>query len=325
MLKDFVISSEENLLQFYAQSIEPFWQTAVEKASFTSQDGLEIAYACAIHPQAKGSVVISAGRIEAYIKYKEVVFELYQNGYSVFIHDHRGQGFSGRMTTNPHLGFVHDFADYVQDFEQFMQQVVMPHSSHQPMLLAHSMGCAIGFLYCLAHPQRFSRAVLCAPMFGIRPALPKWLSSLLLSSHFALSTLLGREYAYFVGQKDYVSHAFKGNNLTHSAVRYQIFRDEYVQNPQAQLGGVSTHWLRAALQAMNKIEQHAGDFPLPSLLLQAGSDQVVDNQRQCRVAEKMRRCQFMPIEHAHHELLMEQDQYRQPTMQAILRFLAGLD
>ena len=322
MNKQFLITQEDGLNETYQQKIIPFWQHSLTQASFIAKDGLNIAYAYVIHPQAKGSIVISSGRIEAYIKYKELVFDLYHNGYSVFIHDHRGQGQSGRMVANPHLGYVDDFNDYVDDFELFMQRVVLPRISHQPVLLGHSMGCAIGALYCLHYPLRFSKAVFSAPMFGIRPALPKWFATLLVKSHFALGRLLSKQYGYFFGQQDYVNHDFVGNNLTHSVIRYDIFRQEYAHNPQVQLGGVSGHWLHAAAQAMDEIEDTAEKFPIPSLVIQAGGDEVVDNRRQRKVVAKMPRSELTIIEHAKHELLMEQDPYRIATMQAALTFIA---
>ena len=112
-----------------------------------------------MHPEASASVVISSGRIESLVKYKELVYELYQNGYSVFIHDHRGQGMSGRLALNLQIGYVSDFDDYLQDLNIFVEQVVKPNSVAQLKLLCHSMGSAIGALYCLAHPEDFEQVV----------------------------------------------------------------------------------------------------------------------------------------------------------------------
>ena len=173
MTGKYLISAENELEQTYQNKIKPLMRSLV-KGRFEGHSGINISYAYLSHPEEKGAVAISTGRIESWVKYQEVMFDLYQNGYSVFIHDHRGQGLSDRMTQNPQMGFVHDFADYVADFKVFYQQVIEPNTQHKPQLVCHSMGCAIGALYVLAHPQDFAQLIVCAPMFGIRPALPNW-------------------------------------------------------------------------------------------------------------------------------------------------------
>lgn len=322
MNNSFLLSSEDHLTESYGNIIQPFWQQYVQQGQLVSHDNVTVAYAFVLHPQAIGSIVISSGRIEAYIKYKEVMYDLYKNRYSVFIIDHRGQGLSARMTENSHMGYVDEFSDYVADLALFMQQVVMPNSQHQPNLLCHSMGSAIGALYCLKYPMHFKGVVFIAPMFGIKPALAPWLVNFMFKFHISFGQLLGRQYAYFIGQGDYVSHEFNGNRLTNSEIRYAIFRQEYADTPQVQLGGVSGHWLQAAANAMDMIEHHAHEFVVPALAIQAGADQVVDNARQSRVVARMNNCKLKIIKGAKHEVLMEQDQFRIPAMQAALAFFS---
>ncbi|MDP5130582.1 MAG: alpha/beta fold hydrolase [Paraglaciecola sp.] len=322
MTDSFLLSSDERLAKTYIDLIQPFWQQHVQQGQVITHDKLSLAYAWVKHPNAIGSIVISSGRIEAYVKYKEVMYDLYQNGYSVFIHDHRGQGLSDRMTGNPHMGYVDDFGDYVADLDLFIQQIVLPNSQEKPHLLCHSMGSAIGALYCMHHPGQIKSAVFMAPMFGIRPALPSWLASLLVTIHVGFNRLLGRPHGYFIGQKNYVSHGFKNNRLTSSEVRYAIFRQEYADLPEVQLGGVTGHWLHAAGKAMDTIEHKAEKFCIPSLAIQAGDDQVVDNARQRRVVAKLRTCKLHTIVNAQHEILMERDVYRRPALRAALTFFA---
>ncbi|MDU0354091.1 alpha/beta fold hydrolase [Paraglaciecola aquimarina] len=320
-MNQFSFTSESTLAAHFDHVIQPFWQQQVVQGLFKGVADIDIAYAYVVHPKAIGSVVIVSGRIESLLKYKEFVFDIYQQGYSVFIHDHRGQGLSGRMTQDPQMGFVHSFDDYVADCKTFMHQVVNPLSRHKASLICHSMGGAIGTLLVLDSPHLFKNIILSAPMFGIKPTLPSWLAHLLLKSHALLSRMSGKEINYFFGQKGYSPNLFADNELTHSAIRYQLFRQEYEALPQLKLGGVTGHWLAAAIVAMDKIEQQVKEFPIPALVLQAGGDTVVDNTRQARVANDMPHVKLVVIKDAKHELIAEQDSYRDVCLGEMLTFI----
>ncbi|AYA65879.1 alpha/beta fold hydrolase [Alteromonas sp. RKMC-009] len=316
------ISTEHSLIH-NSDAIPAFWQQHVTSGVLTARDGVKLAYALCIPAQPAATIVISSGRIEAYLKYQEVMFDLYNQGFAVFTMDHRGQGLSDRMTANPHQGFVRDFADYVSDLHLFITEVV---SARQPdgerYLLAHSMGCAIGALTTLAHPSLFQKLVFCSPMFGIRPALPGWIANSLLNMVERRYQKAGQQEGYFIGQKDYSPVTFDANHLTHSELRYRLFRDTYANTPEVQLGGVTVHWLRAAMKAMDFIENNAGDIKQPVLILSAGDDTVVDNRRQRRVAGLMPDAVLHSCEGAYHEILIEADRIREPAMNKILDFLA---
>lgn len=318
---DYYFSEESQLESSYPMQIQGFWHNQVTTGEFQGVDNVPISYAYSLHPEAVGSIVISSGRIEGFLKYKEVVFDLYQNHYSVFILDHRGQGLSGRMSDNPHHGYVQDYVDYVQDIKTFYDQVVTPNTRHKPVLLGHSMGGAIGALYLHQHPQDFAKAAFTSPMFGIKTPLPMWLAKALISSGQTLNHWFASRPWYFVGQGDYLAVPFALNVLTHSKARYQIFRQEYEQEPRLQLGGVTFNWLAASVQAMDRIAELAAQIQTPVLVLQAGADMVVENSAQDHVCAMMPNCRLVQIDKAKHELLMEADQYRQPAMQQILDFL----
>jgi lysophospholipase len=313
-------TDEHHIYDRQKNFVEPFWRDKVSQGVFGGLGSIDIAYAYAVHPNPIGSIALSSGRIETLLKYKELVFNLYNAGYSVFIHDHRGQGLSGRMTDDAHQGYVEKFDDYVQDFKIFYDKVISPKSVHTPMLLCHSMGGAIGALYVLAHPTDFSKVVFSAPMFGIRPALPNWFAATLLKIHHCINAIFSDKPWYFFGQNDYSDEPFENNRLTRSHARYSIFREAYRNQSEVQLGGVTGVWLKAASHAMNRIESEATAFSIPSLLLQAGNDTVVDNVRQNNVAEKLPDCQKILLLGAKHELLFELDNERDTCLRAILQF-----
>ena len=62
-----------------------------------------------------GAIVISNGRTESMAGYPELIWDLHQQGYSVYILDHRGQGFSTRLLPDPQKSYVEKFEDYVDD------------------------------------------------------------------------------------------------------------------------------------------------------------------------------------------------------------------
>ncbi|MCC2617361.1 alpha/beta fold hydrolase [Aestuariibacter halophilus] len=309
------------ILSRYTSRVIPFWKRQVVQGVFPGAQNVPIAYAYVVNPEARGSVVISSGRIESLLKYKELVFNLYHRGYSVFIHDHRGQGLSGRLTDNPHQGYVDDFRDYVIDFKRFYDSIVAPNSDRENrFLLCHSMGGAIGAQYVLAYPEDFQRVAFSAPMFGIQPALPRWLMHLVVGTHHLVNQWFGKSPWYFWGQMDYEAEPFEKNILTHCEVRYQIFREEYLKNPNIQLGGVTGRWLLAAVRAMSHIARYSRTFPIPALIMQAGEEKIVDNQAQNAVSRRFPRARKITIHGARHELLMEADYYRDQSLRAIYAF-----
>ena len=73
-------------------------------------------------------------------------------------------------------------------------------------------------------------------------------------------------------------------NVTHSKTRYALFPELYDEE-QISLGGVTTEWLAAAHQAMNKLKvAHAYYNALACI--KADDDAIIDNNRQ-RVAQLM--------------------------------------
>lgn len=304
----------------FENHIEPFWKNNMVNGYLNGKDAVQIAYAFVIHPDPQGSIVICSGRIESLLKYKELVFNLYNAGYSVFIHDHRGQGLSGRSTVNPHKGYVASFDDYVSDLHTFVNNVVTPNSISKPHLLCHSMGSAIGTQYLITYPDDFSRCVLSAPMFGIKPALPAWLANCLVKIHLCINSMFSQQPWYFLGQSDYLAKPFEQNELTHSQARYTIFRREYDAQEDVKLGGVTNRWLCAALESMQVILHRAHEIRQPILLLQAQQDEVVDNKAQNRIGSLLSSCTTVVLPDAKHEILMESDEIRDRCLREMLDF-----
>ena len=277
-----VSSSENKLPSRLANEIEEFWQTGIF-SSFHGVDNTRINYASFISPNNVNCLVISPGRSESYIKYKELIFDLALLNVNIFILDHRGQGFSERLLRNSHKGYVKQFDDYADDLHTFIKDIV--HSScasdHKPLLLAHSMGGNIAIRLMQKYPDTIKSALFSAPMIAInKGGLPDWLAIALANTGTFINHIFSNQAWYFFGQTNYKASVFDNNPLTHSAVRYQIFVDLYQSIPQIQLGGVTTQWLQQAFKAKEHIFSQLDRLSAPIFIMQAGADTIVDNTMQ---------------------------------------------
>lgn len=309
-----------------ATELSQFWEQVTEHQLETA-DGLYIRYVTFEHPESIGWVIISPGRIETYLKYQELVLELATHGYSVAVIDHRGQGFSERMSHHSHHGHVAHFNEFVRDFADFML-ALKPRIADQPcQLLAHSMGGAIACLYMANYPHPFTSAALSAPMMGVqtKPWPQAIAKTMIRLGHWLNRQLFSDKPRYFMGMKDYSDIAFADNELTHSEARYQWFRAIYQQRPEVQLGGPTVQWLMQSLQAMAELPEAANRIRIPLLILQASEDHIVSLSPQNTFVELSPHpaTRLKRMSGSFHEILMETDSIRGPAMQEVTEFFSS--
>ncbi|MEI9901545.1 MAG: alpha/beta fold hydrolase [Hyphomicrobium sp.] len=73
---------------------------------------------------------------------------------------------------NPMKGHVDSFAEYDRDLDAFMEQVALPDCPPPHFALAHSTGGLVCLRACHDGRARFTRAILCGPLFGLAPSRP---------------------------------------------------------------------------------------------------------------------------------------------------------
>lgn len=302
-----------------------FWRTR-EESEFTGIDNVTIRYVRFCSPRHDKVIFVSTGRIESFVKYPELAYDLFHCGYDVMIVDHRGQGRSGRLLDDPHLGHVQNFDDYVADLSTFYQLEIAPRNYAKKFALAHSMGGAILALFLAREPDNFDGAALCAPMTGIYLRMPGWLTRNILN--WTERRPLYRD-GYALGTGSWRPLPFVVNRLTHSRERYRRNQRFYADYPELRVGGPTYHWVRESIQAGMQILQEAKNITTPMLLLQAGEDHVVDNRSHTAFCQAMaiagHPCEGdapLVIEGARHEILFERDDMRAQALDAIMRFFA---
>lgn len=290
-------------------------------------DQIKIRYArwSASKRPCKGTVLVLHGRAEYIEKLLETTDFLRQSGFDVCTFDWRGQGGSSRMLKDPQRGYVDHFDNYITDLDTIVEQVALPDCVGPLYVLGHSTGALVALLAAARYSNRFKRMVLCAPLLGLNQ-LPlsasklKWITGTL--------TLLGLGELYLGGGKNlHEARTFLGNNLTHDLDRFNRNREFALANPHLAIAGPTVGWFYAALCAMEKIKQVSvfSKITIPTLLVSASGDQVVDPHAVEWLSARLRSGSHLSIAGAKHELLHESDIYREQLLSAFDAFIPGSD
>ena len=274
-------------------------------------------------PGRKGTVVVMQGRAEFIEKYFETVRDLHARGFAVATFDWRGQGLSDRRLSDRHKGYVRNFSHYITDLEAIMEQVVMPDCPPPYFALAHSMGAAVVIRACHEGSRWFERTVLSAPMI----ALPEGRLTRVAGPLARFMRMIGRGGAY-VPTGDSAppgSESFIGNVLTSDPVRYARNAAILEQEPELGLGAPTVAWADAAMRQMKAFadSSYAVRIRQPILMVAAGRDEVVSTPAIEAFGQNLLAGRHLILAGAKHEILQEQDQYRNQFWAAFDAFVPG--
>lgn len=267
------------------------------------------------------TLVIIAGRAESEHKYAEILYSLKDTGIRVIVAFVRGQGKSTPVLYDSNKCHVERFLHYRADFENILSYLdVGPNFK----LLGFSLGGLIALEFCFNtnYPHKPKSLVLIAPFLGINFLLPPKvvypiLKTLCNFRPFALSyTPFGKEYERI---------PFEENIHSHSQLRYKIYHDYYVKNPELALAGPTYKFVRCCMQAQLRLNRIKCNFDFPTLCMSAGADMVVSTTAAKEFCEHHKNDRVPPkfeiIPHAYHDILNEADNYRNPSLIKALNFL----
>lgn len=274
---------------------------------------LRAAYCPAPHPI--GSVVLSPGRTEHIEKYVEVVRELVQRGFSVLVHDWRGQGLSDRLASDRLRGHAQGFDDFLIDFKALID-TFDDRLPHPRIALGHSMGGCLTLMAVARGESRFDGVMLSAPMLGIQTAGQPYA---LVRAIAWLMTRIGRGTDYILGGGyDPFAGRLETDGLTHDQARYDRTRAQMLANPDLALGNVTWGWLDSAMRAVEWLARapSVARIQIPVVVVAAGEDRLVDNGAQAAAAARLPHGRYVEIPGALHEILMETDDLRAPFWRA---------
>lgn len=254
--------------------------------------------------QSKGALVIVPGAKVQFLQYCELVNDMKDLGFAIYMMDHRGQGRSDRLIDDPMPHYIDDFSYYVDDLKTFVDTFVKP--NHDRLFAwADSMGAGILTSYCEEYQDDFSAIVLSNPMHQIQACIPVPLTYSITS----VGVLFFAGACYGLGQGPYDANldTFEANKSTSDPVRFATNKEIFGRTA---MGGATNNWVSQTICALNKVRCKADKLLVPTLILQAELDAVVENSAQNEVCDKAPSCSLVVMTGSKHAIWNEADAIR---------------
>ncbi|SDB47746.1 lysophospholipase [Pseudobutyrivibrio sp. YE44] len=304
LIEDLIIK-EEDFAKKMEGEILPFLNEHSKEGYITAKDGLKLHYRFMVNPKEEAAIVISHGFCEFIPKYDELLYYFYEMGYSVFIIEHRGHGFSDRLVEGFSKVHVKHFEDYISDFNLFIEKIVIPESLTENLyLFAHSMGGGVGAMYLEKHPDVFKKAVLTSPMLQLKVNTSH---KFLLALVCKISGLPIINKLYLPGHHDYNSTYKYPRCSMMSKPRYDYVFNLREEEPHYRTSGATFGWGREAFNVYKKILKNAHLVKIPVILMQASQDSLVAPEGQGKFSEAAANCKLIRFEGAKHEIFNATD------------------
>ncbi|RMB55883.1 lysophospholipase [Sphingomonas sp. PP-CE-3A-406] len=279
----------------------------------------------------RGRMLFQTGRGDIFEKYLETFAHLHAQGWSVTAFDWRGQGGSGRLSADPHVGHASDYGVYDRDLAAFWadwsaedapsadaRDAALP-----SVVLGHSMGGMMVMRALAARSIQPAAAILVAPMIGLKSPFGTGFASKVTQWMAARGD--PARAAWRTNERP-GSVASRQTLLTHDAARYEDELWWQRTCPELVLGPPSWAWLAqgfagaAALAKDPRIES----THIPVLMLIADADKLVDSRAALRLAARLPDAQVVRFgRESAHEILREADGVRDRALAAIDSFLVA--
>jgi len=270
----------------------------------------------------RGSILFQGGRGDIFEKYLETFHHWHDQGWTITSFDWRGQGGSGRLTGDPHVGDIDRFGTYLADYGSFWKEWAAatpgPH-----VAIGHSMG---GHLVCralakvLAEPDA---AVLIAPMMGLHAPISAGFGERI--AEIAMKLGNPQRRAWKSNEKPGTTDS-RLSLLTHDPDRYSDEPWWWEQKPEIKLGPPSWRWVVRAFESTRRlrVSRRVKLVRTPVLVLVAEADKLVRAADAIKVAGLLPDARLVRFgNESAHEILREVDPVRNRALGEIDIFLSA--
>ncbi|MFD0965711.1 alpha/beta fold hydrolase [Seminibacterium arietis] len=276
-----------------------------------------IAYRHFVHlnPSKRQLIVLVNGRSENLLKWSEVAYDFYQQGFDVLQFDHRGQGYSDRLLKDQYKGYIDEFRFYVEDMDSLISYVNSKYNYKNQYVIAHSMGALISSYYLANFDHQIKSAVFSAPFFGL-PTEHPLRDELIIN----LMMLFGQGQRYVFGKTEYKPADLKVNELSFCKTRMRWMNRINRHNPELRLGSPTFRWIHLCLIAIKQLPSILPRIEIPVLILRAEKEKIVKNENLDQLATFLPQSKVQVVPNAKHEILFERDSIRNKVLAQIISF-----
>ncbi len=265
-----------------------------DEFELTAFDGLKLyCQEWRVETEPKGVICLVHGLGEHSGRYTHWAEMLNQAGYSVLTFDLRGHGKSGGQR-----GHASSYEDYFKDLDLLIREARQRYPSQACFLYGHSLGAVINIAYVLERKPRLDGVIL---------------------TGLATQTSLQDQKAKILLAKILAAVAPR-MNLSSGLVPATISRDvevvtRYINDPLVH-HDVSLAWGVQTLETIAFIEEHAGEWDKPVLIMHGGEDRLAFTAGSREFAGKIKAdCTLKIWDGLYHEI------HNEPEKDQVFEFL----
>ncbi len=290
--------------------------------SFTAADGAVLRWGHLPVRHARAECVMVGGFGEFIEKHFETVRDLAARGIAVWCLDWRGQGRSVRPQRRPTRPRARNFNRDADDLAAFARAKLPGRLPR--LLVAHSMGGAIGLLCLRNYPQLFAGAALSSPMVGLRTGK---LPPTLLRCITGPARAAGLGHCFIPGARKWRPDRIPSpekSRISTDAERCRLRHAWFSADPQLRLDEATYAWVDSALGFVARISkpEFLRAIKTPILLAHPGREVVVSREAQRRAARLLPDCMLVDLPDSKHDPFLERDAIRDYWLSRLNRFVA---
>lgn len=241
---------EESYAYIMKTEVEPYLERKGREDFIFTADNRKLNYEAYEKTLSRGSIVILHGFTESAEKFRELAFYFRKAGYSVFSLDMEGHGKSHRTSKKKEKVEIDSFDTYAEDLNFFIEKVIVPNTkTGEISIYSHSLGSTVALLYMMKHPYTVKKAVLSSPMVCGNMGMPVAVAG-------AVARLLcavGGKGIPAPGRCVFNENQTVEESDATSKARFEYYHAKRKAEPLYQTSGPAFGWVRASLEARDKI------------------------------------------------------------------------